>query len=57
MPYSSPMINIYTRDLPAALAFYGGLLGFEETFRAPDAGDEAGMISCRAVRRFTTVCR
>lgn len=31
------MINIYTRDLPAALAFYGGLLGFEETFRAPDS--------------------
>jgi lactoylglutathione lyase len=30
------MVNIYTRDLPAARAFYGGLLGFEETFRAPD---------------------
>ena len=35
MAFSSPMVNIYTRDLPAALAFYGGLLGFEETFRAP----------------------
>jgi lactoylglutathione lyase len=34
--FSSPMVNIYTHDLPAALAFYGGLLGFEETFRAPD---------------------
>jgi lactoylglutathione lyase len=34
--YSSPMVNIYTHDLSAALAFYGGLLGFEETFRAPD---------------------
>ena len=30
------MTNIYTHDLSAALAFYGGLLGFEETFRAPD---------------------
>src|SRR5262245_35143570 len=30
------MINIYTRDLPVALAFYGTLLGFEETFRPPD---------------------
>ena len=30
------MVNIYTTDLPAALSFYGGLLGFEETFRAPD---------------------
>ena len=30
------MLNIYTRDLAAALAFYGELLGFEETFRAPD---------------------
>jgi lactoylglutathione lyase len=32
---SSPMVNVYTHDLAAALAFYGGLLGFEETFRAP----------------------
>ena len=36
MAFSSPMVNVFTRDLPAALAFYGGLLGFEETFRAPD---------------------
>ncbi len=35
MAFSSPMVNLYTRDLPASLAFYGGLLGFEETFRAP----------------------
>ena len=41
MAFSSPMVNIYTRDLPAALTFYAGLLGFEETFRAPstDAPD------------------
>jgi lactoylglutathione lyase len=36
MAFSSPMVDVFTRDLPAALAFYGGLLGFEETFRAPD---------------------
>jgi lactoylglutathione lyase len=36
MQYSAPMVNLYTRDLPAALAFYAGRLGFEETFRAPD---------------------
>lgn len=36
MGFFSPMVNIYTRDLSASLAFYGGLLGFEETFRAPD---------------------
>jgi len=30
------MINIYTADLAAALAFYADQLGFEETFRAPD---------------------
>ena len=36
MAYSSPLVNVYVRDLPAALAFYAGLLGFEETFRAPD---------------------
>jgi lactoylglutathione lyase len=34
--FSAPMINIYTHHLTAALAFYDGLLGFEETFRAPD---------------------
>jgi lactoylglutathione lyase len=41
MGFSSPMVNVYTRDLPAALAFYGGLLGFAETFRGPtdDAPD------------------
>jgi len=37
MAFSSPMVNVYTDDLPASLAFYGGLLGFEETFRAPSS--------------------
>ena len=36
MPFASPMVNIYTDDLQASLAFYADLLGFEETFRAPD---------------------
>ena len=36
MEFSSPMVNVYTRDLPAALGFYSGMLGFEETFRAPE---------------------
>lgn len=36
MTFSAPMVNLYTDDLAAALAFYGGQLGFEETFRAPD---------------------
>lgn len=36
MVFANPMVNIYTQDLPAALSFYGGLLGLEETFRAPD---------------------
>jgi lactoylglutathione lyase len=35
MGFSSPMVNVYVRDLPAALAFYSRGLGFEETFRAP----------------------
>ena len=39
MTFSSPMVNVYTRDLPAALAFYGGMLGFTETFRAPSPDD------------------
>jgi lactoylglutathione lyase len=39
MTFSSPMVNLYTRDLSAALAFYGGLLGFTETFRAPSPED------------------
>ena len=39
MVFSSPMVNLYTRDLAAALAFYAGQLGFEETFRAPSADD------------------
>jgi lactoylglutathione lyase len=39
MGFSSPMVNLYTRDLRAALTFYGELLGFTETFRAPSPDD------------------
>jgi catechol 2,3-dioxygenase-like lactoylglutathione lyase family enzyme len=36
--FKSPMINLYSRDLARALAFYSGL-GFLETFRTPRSGD------------------
>jgi uncharacterized glyoxalase superfamily protein PhnB len=40
------MVNVYTRDLPRALAFYSGQLGFTETFRAPDP-DEPDHVELR----------
>jgi lactoylglutathione lyase len=33
------MVNLYTRNITAAIAFYRDHLGFEETFRTPDDGD------------------
>ena len=36
--FTTPLVNLYTDDLDAALAFYRDLLGFVETFRAPDVG-------------------
>lgn len=36
--FKNPMINLYSRDLPRAVAFYAAL-GFVETFRTPDIGD------------------
>lgn len=38
MHFRTPMINLYTRDIARALAFYRGL-GFVETFRTPQDGD------------------
>lgn len=38
--YSAPMINLYSRDLPRAMAFYSEL-GFVETFRTPRSGEPA----------------
>jgi lactoylglutathione lyase len=32
------LVNLYTRDIEAALRFYRDLLGFVETFRAPAEG-------------------
>ncbi len=32
------LVNLYTRDIEAAMHFYGDLLGFEETFRTPIDG-------------------
>jgi catechol 2,3-dioxygenase-like lactoylglutathione lyase family enzyme len=36
--FKEPMINLYSRDLPRAVAFYCDL-GFLETFRTPASGD------------------
>lgn len=36
--FSSPAINIYTRDVPRLVAFYESL-GFQEKFRVPRDGD------------------
>ncbi|MET0134546.1 MAG: VOC family protein [Kibdelosporangium sp.] len=36
--FNTAMVNLYTRDIEAGIRFYGGLLGFEETFRTPVEG-------------------
>jgi catechol 2,3-dioxygenase-like lactoylglutathione lyase family enzyme len=36
--FKSPLINLYSRNLPRALAFYSAL-GFVETFRTPTSGE------------------
>ena len=36
--FRAPLINLYSRDLPRAVAFYSEL-GFVETFRTPVSGD------------------
>jgi len=36
--FSAPLINLYSRDLPRAVAFYSEL-GFVETFRTPGSGE------------------
>jgi catechol 2,3-dioxygenase-like lactoylglutathione lyase family enzyme len=36
--FKAPMINLYSHDLPRAVAFYLEL-GFVETFRTPASGD------------------
>jgi catechol 2,3-dioxygenase-like lactoylglutathione lyase family enzyme len=39
--FKSPMINLYSRDLPRAVAFYS-YMGFVETFRTPESADPDG---------------
>jgi len=36
--FSSALVNLYTRDIEAALRFYRDLLSGEETFRTPTEG-------------------
>jgi lactoylglutathione lyase len=36
--FSTPLVNLYTRDIEAGLRFYRDLRGFEETFRTPIEG-------------------
>jgi lactoylglutathione lyase len=36
--FVTAMVNLYTRDIGAAAAFYGDRLGFTETFRTPTEG-------------------
>jgi lactoylglutathione lyase len=36
--FTSPLVNLYTADIEAGLAFYRDLLGFVETFRIPLEG-------------------
>lgn len=36
--FATALVNLYTRDIEAGLRFYRDLLGFTETFRAPDEG-------------------
>jgi predicted enzyme related to lactoylglutathione lyase len=38
--YRTPQINVYSRDLARAVAFYSQL-GFAETFRTPASGEPA----------------
>jgi lactoylglutathione lyase len=36
--FTTALVNLYTGDIEAALAFYRDLLGFAETFRTPREG-------------------
>lgn len=36
--FLTPMVNLYTNDIEAGLAFYRDLFGFTETFRTPNEG-------------------
>src|SRR5215213_4784688 len=38
MIFETPLLNLFTTDMAAALRFYRDLLGFAETFRTPTEG-------------------
>ena len=43
--FRTPMINLYSRNLGATLAFYESV-GFRETFRTPETGDPIHVEAC-----------
>lgn len=54
---SSGLVNVFTRDLEASLAFYQGVLGLPETFRTPREGspDHVEMAAGDFVLAISTV--
>ncbi len=55
--FDTALVNLYTRDLDAGVHFYRDLLGFVETFRAPEhielrlGGFTVGLGTVAAARR------
>lgn len=37
--FTTPLVNLYTNDIGASIAFYRDLLGFVESFRTPLEGE------------------
>jgi lactoylglutathione lyase len=56
--FDTALVNLYTRDIDAGVHFYRDLLGFVETFRAPEhiemrlGGFTVGLGSVGAARRL-----
>ena len=64
--FKAPLINLYSRDLPRAVAFYSQL-GFVETFRTPASGEPShiqlkldgfslGIATIKAAREHHGLC-
>ncbi|BEL03115.1 VOC family protein [Actinoplanes sichuanensis] len=59
--FDTALVNLYTRDIDAGVHFYRDLLGFVETFRAPEhielrlGGFTVGLGSVEAARRLHRV--
>ncbi|GIE83201.1 extradiol dioxygenase [Actinoplanes philippinensis] len=59
--FETALVNLYTRDIDAGVHFYRDLLGFVETFRAPEhvelrlGGFTVGLGSVEAARRLHRV--